>query len=144
MYVRPDEPDPEITIVPIDIDMIEAKNWFIKKLNNDNVILAADNFLLNLNLSENKIVKISKSSKKIQGIRILKDLTPILPRSPTNFLITLYFKDFTYEILEITNFQANPNQKIFSLLLPNFEFKKYSLLSTKSITNLFNVFLLEG
>ena len=63
MYVRPDEPDPEITIVPIDIDMIEAKNWFIKKLNNDNVILAADNFLLNLNLSENKIVKISKSSK---------------------------------------------------------------------------------
>ena len=59
MYVRPDEPDPEITIVPIDIDMIEAKNWFIKKLNNDNVILAADNFLLNLNLSENKIVKIT-------------------------------------------------------------------------------------
>ena len=55
MYVRPDEPDPEITIVPIDIDMIEAKNWFIKKLNNDNVILAADNFLLNLNLSENQI-----------------------------------------------------------------------------------------
>ena len=95
MYVRPDEPDPEITIVPIDIDMIEAKNWFIKKLNTDNVILAADNFLLNLNLSENKIVKISKSSKKIQGIRILKDLTPILPRSPTNIFITLYFKDIT-------------------------------------------------
>jgi len=69
-----------------------------------------------------------------------------------NFFITVYFKDFTYENLEITNFQTNPNKKICHLLLPtkNFEFdellssKNYFLLSTKPITNFLNIFLLEG